>query len=60
LEPYGIPGYQAVALSLFAFVVHIALATVGGLLELWGMFLPRRRSEVEAGSAETDDGSTLP
>jgi len=45
LEPYGIPGSQAVALSLFAFVVHLALAVVGGLLEIRTLFAPPRKKE---------------
>jgi len=40
MEPYGIPAYQAVALSLFVFVVYLVIAVFGGLLELRNMFLP--------------------
>jgi uncharacterized protein (TIRG00374 family) len=42
LEPYGIPGSQAIALALFGFIGHLVLAVVGGLLELRIAFLSRR------------------
>jgi uncharacterized protein (TIRG00374 family) len=38
LEPYGIPAFQAVALSLFAFMTHLVVAVFGGVLELKNMF----------------------
>lgn len=45
LEPYGIPAFQAVALSLFAFIVHLVLALIGGVLELRYMFTPQPEPE---------------
>jgi len=48
MEPYGVVGSQAVALSLFLFIVYIVLALVGGLLELRNAFLPRQEDEADA------------
>ena len=47
MEPYGIPAYQAVALSLFAFIVHLVIAVFGGVLELINMFLPSSASRAK-------------
>jgi len=47
LEPYGIPAFQAVALALFAFIVHLVLALLGGLLELKNMFSPQPEAQRE-------------
>lgn len=49
MEPYGVPGAQAVALSLTAFIVHIVLAIAGGLLEV--------RRAFGYGDAAPDDGA---
>ena len=58
MEPYGIPGSQAVALGLFMFIVHIVLAIIGGLLELRGMFMPQQQQDMESVPPATDDSST--
>lgn len=57
MEPYGIPGSQAVALGLFTFIVHIVLAIIGGLLELRETFMPQRRPAADADLAPGDDSS---
>jgi glycosyltransferase 2 family protein len=40
LQPYGVAGSLAVALSLFMFSVHLAFAVAGGLVEVFRMFRP--------------------
>jgi glycosyltransferase 2 family protein len=56
LEPYGVPGSQALALALTAFIVHIVLALAGGLLELKRLFgnagdAPRNDNDPESAAA---------
>ena len=46
LHPYGVPGSQAVALSLFLFSLHLAFAVAGGLVEVVNMFRRDRSSEM--------------
>jgi hypothetical protein len=48
MEPYGIPGSQAIALSLFGFIVHLVLAIIGGLLEFKDTILPNKKSRGRA------------
>lgn len=40
LQPYGVAGSLAVALSLFLFAAHLAFAVAGGLVEVYRMFRP--------------------
>jgi uncharacterized membrane protein YbhN (UPF0104 family) len=54
LEPYGIPAFQAVALSLFAFMTHLVVAVFGGVLELRSMFSSVSSSTVDEAAVTND------
>ncbi|MDH3226894.1 MAG: flippase-like domain-containing protein [Thermoleophilia bacterium] len=43
LEPYGVPGAQALALSFMMFVMHLFIAAAGGALEAGSLMGLRRR-----------------
>lgn len=45
LEPYGVPGTSAVALSFLTFITHIVVASAGGLLEVKNLLLDRGKRE---------------
>lgn len=45
LEPYGIPGTLAVALSFLTLIMHILMAAAGGLLEVKNVILGGRKKE---------------
>lgn len=54
LEPYGVPAFQAVALSLFAFMTHLVVAVFGGVLELRNMFSSASSSTVDETAVTSD------
>ena len=60
MEPYGIAGPQAVALSLFTFIVHLFLAFIGGLLELKNTFQLRRMEESNGDFGTKHNSTTEP
>lgn len=45
MQPYGVPAPEALALSLFAFVVRLAVAAVGGVLEIKHAFTPAAKAQ---------------
>ena len=45
MQPYGVAGSEAVAVALFLFLVHVVFAVVGGIWEMFNVYLPSRAEE---------------
>lgn len=60
LDPYGVVGSQAVALSLFTFIVYLVVALIGGLLELRNAFLPRQEDEADVNFKASENNTNKP
>jgi uncharacterized protein (TIRG00374 family) len=58
LDPYGVSGSLAVALSFLTFITHILLATVGGVLEIKNLLFGGRFKEKATEPSSHADGQT--